>query len=96
MDRLGTDMGSIEQFDHNLLSQKDTLEKDARSELDEMIAKRLNFPGEMEPLIQDMVNKKSSSQAENVEFESSDTEDTGNGIYSFNMNTRIAYKGIFI
>lgn len=89
-------MGSIEQFDHNLLSQKDTLEKDARSELDEMIAKRLNFPGEMEPLIQDMVNKKSSSQAENVEFESSDAEDTGNGIYSFNMNTRIAYKGIFI
>ncbi|CDS12871.1 hypothetical protein LRAMOSA05055 [Lichtheimia ramosa] len=75
-----------EPLDHNLLSQKDTLEKDARSELDEMIARRLNFPGEMEPLIQDMVNKKSSSQAENVEFESSDAEDTGENDYTLPEN----------
>ena len=71
-------MGSTEQFDHNLALQKKNLEKDVRSELEELLAKRRNLAREMEPLIQDMVNKKSSSQAENVEFERNDTEDTGN------------------
>lgn len=72
-------MESIEQFDHRLASQKDSLEKDVRSEIQEVLAKRLNLTAEVEPLIQDMVNKK-SSQAENVEFETSDAEDTGNGM----------------
>ncbi|KAJ8655438.1 hypothetical protein O0I10_008932 [Lichtheimia ornata] len=81
----GLDGLGREQFDHRLASQKDSLEKDVRSEIQEVLAKRLNLTAEVEPLIQDMVNKK-SSQAENVEFETSDAEDTDENDYTLPEN----------
>ncbi|KAI7878593.1 hypothetical protein K492DRAFT_208853 [Lichtheimia hyalospora FSU 10163] len=75
-----------EQFDHNLALQKKNLEKDVRSELEELLAKRRNLAREMEPLIQDMVNKKSSSQVENVEFARDDIEDADENDYTLPEN----------
>ena len=80
VDVLDTDGASLEQFDPSLVEQKDKLEKDARREFEEILASRLNLPAEMESLIQDVVNKNSSTQVENVEFERNETEDTGKAI----------------